>query len=130
MSKATDKRMLVLSNTVFSNLLSYILYFISHLISIFDTTPMHYNYLFTAIRVFSDHLRTRFAPFLGDSGAASPLNIWDVIGPYLRTFFDYKTKKLNHLTIFGKNTEMLACINVASVCSMISSGIRYSSLHC
>ena len=31
-------------------------------------------------------------PFLGGSSAASPLKIWDVMPPYLKTLFEQKTK--------------------------------------
>ena len=50
--ECSDKQMLILSNTVASYQCSYILYIISYLISIFDPTPMYYNYNFTVIRVF------------------------------------------------------------------------------
>ena len=31
-------------------------------------------------------------PFWGGSSAASPLNIWDVMPPYLKTLFEQKTE--------------------------------------
>ena len=33
-----------------------------------------------------------FPPFLGGSSAASPLEIWDVMPPYLKTLFEQKTE--------------------------------------
>ena len=33
-----------------------------------------------------------FPPFWGGSSAASPLEIWDVMPPYLKTLFDQKTE--------------------------------------
>ena len=33
-----------------------------------------------------------FAPILGGSSAASPLKIWDVMPPYLKTLFEQKTE--------------------------------------
>ena len=59
-----------------------------------------------------------FAPpfslhFGGSSSAASPLEIWDVMPPYLKTLFEQKTRNLIILTIFVhttplKNKELLA----------------------
>ena len=33
-----------------------------------------------------------FPPFWGGSRAASPLEIWDVMPPYLKTFYEQKTE--------------------------------------
>ena len=33
-----------------------------------------------------------FPPFWGGSSAASPLEIWDVMPPYLKTLFEQKTE--------------------------------------
>ena len=33
-----------------------------------------------------------FPPFWGSSSAASPLEIWDVMPPYLKTLFEQKTE--------------------------------------
>ena len=37
-------------------------------------------------------LNHHFPPILGGSTAASPLKIWDVMPPYLKTLFEQKTK--------------------------------------
>ena len=35
-----------------------------------------------------------FPPFWGGSSAASPIEIWDVMSPYLKTLFEQKTEIL------------------------------------
>ena len=39
--------------------------------------------------------------FFGGSSADSPLKIWDVITPYLKTLFEQKNRKFIILTIFA-----------------------------
>ena len=102
--------MLILSNAVTSYHCSYISYLISCLISIFDPTPMYYNYHFATIRAISNPLRIPFvSPFLGGSSAASPLKMWDVVGPYMRTLF--KHKKLKILNNFDEKALLMCCSN-------------------
>ena len=48
-----------------------------------------------------------FPPFWGGSSAASPLEIWDVMPPYLKTLFEQKkNSNLMILTIFAQTTPL------------------------
>ena len=43
------------------------------------------------------------SPFWEGSSAASPLKIWDVMPPYLKTLFEQKNRNLIILTIFAQS---------------------------
>ena len=47
-----------------------------------------------------------FPPFWGGSSAANPIEIWDVMPPYLKTLFEQKNRNLIILTIFAQTTPL------------------------
>ena len=79
------------------------------------------DFLYNVQKIFSIFFFVFYCPpFGGGSSAASPLKIWDVMPPYLKTLFEQKIRNLIILTILSDLIPLKWSCMCVEICVKIS----------